>query len=385
MQNNSKRRLVLLGLEQPNGDVDGQLQALEVQSAFAIKPEGDVKNRDVVRPTMSQSGSVIGAKNWDITLPLELKGGGLEEGTGTLQNPPLHPALLACGMVQEAGVLLPVTGVTGNFVPGTTLTNTTTSDTVGTVLHFIPGDVAGEGTLWVRDVQNLPAVDDALAADATTAVAGAHTNAKVYRLESDRALHRTAVLHAHMVGQRRIATRVRGSMSFDWTAGEFCTVQFALKGLYTSPDNIAIPGAQFDDRLPPIGESAGLRIGSYPTALGTIEKLGFDLSADLQPVPDINSPNGRHSYRIAGRSPTGSIDPESVSLGDFNPFTHWESGEKAVISATLGSAAGEQVSVLITAARFTGISDKERAGSDAYDLAFEATGTNDDEFYLVFH
>jgi len=240
-------------------------------------------------------------------------------------------------------------------------------------------------TLWLRNVQNLPAEDDEIAAGDATGTAGTYEEALVYRPESDRTYHRTAVLHAHYDGQRRIAKAARGSLSFDWTAGEFCTVQFSLMGLYESPDNVAIPSAEFDDRQPPIGQSAGLRLGAYPTDIGTIEKLSFDLASDIQPIPDINSPNGRKSYRIAGRAPTGSINPESVPLGDFNPFALWESGGKAAVSASLGAAAGERISMVVTGARITGITDAERAGSDAYELPFEATGSNDDEFYLLFH
>jgi hypothetical protein len=72
-------------------------------------------------------------------------------------------------------------------------------------------------------------------------------------------------------------------------------------------------------------------------------------------------------------------------LADFNPFTLWENGAKAAIHATLGSVVGEMVSVVIPAAQFTGIKDKERAGDDVYDLRYSATGSNDDEFYLFFH
>ncbi|ODC03235.1 hypothetical protein BFW38_06450 [Terasakiispira papahanaumokuakeensis] len=383
MQNNSKRRLVLLGLENPDGSIDGEMQALEVQSAFAMKPAGDTKDRDVVRPTMSKSGSRVGAKNWDITLPLELKGGGLGE-SGAINPPPLHSALLACGMVREPGLMLSVSGVSTPFKFGDELTNSTTSDVVGVVMRYVPSS-DGEGLLWLRDVKNLPADADELIADASTAIAGTYQHAWVYRCESDRALHRTATVHAHLDGQRRIATRTCGTWSFEWTAGEYCTVQFSLKGIYESPANVAIPSAEFDDIEPPIGESAGLVMADYPAEIGTIEKLSFDLAADVQAVPDINSPNGRKTYRIADRKPTGSIDPETVTLDAFNPFALWEGGEKAAISATLGNEMGFQTSLLINYAKVTEISDNSRAGSDVYGLSFEATGSKDDEFYLIFH
>lgn len=384
MQNNTRRRLVLIGLENSLGELDGQLAALPVQNGFSMSPEGDSKARDIVLPSMSNIGSKIGAKNWKISAPFELMGGGLE--ADEVKNPPIHPLLLASGMVQEAGILLAVSDVTSGFKLGAELRNNTTDDVVGTVMQFVPGADSTTGVLWLRDVKNLPAVDDELSADTATAKAGDFEKALVYRYESDRANHKKAILHAHYDGQRRIATGIAGSMQFDWKAGEICTVQFELSGLYETPSNQPIPSAQFDlEREPPIGESAGLRMGAYPTALGTIEGISLNTQADIQPIADINSPHGRKTYRIAGRNPTGTINPEVVSLSAFNPWQLWEQGDKAAITATLGTVAGERISIAIPAPRVTGLADEERAGSDAQQISFEATGTNDDELYLIFH
>lgn len=385
MQNNTRRRLVLIGLEDAAGNLDGTMMALPVQTGFSIAPEGETKSRDIVRPSMSNIGSSIGAKNWNINCPLELVGGGLTGGA--VNNPPMHAALLACGMVQEPGIMLNVTNLSGApslLDIGAMITNTTAADNVGYSVYFIAGQ-GSDAVVWVRGVDQIPAPGDALTLGTLTATAGTYEPSLVYRFESDRDLHRTAVVHAHYDGQRRIASRVQGSMQFEWVAGEFCTVQFAFNGLYNTPANVSIPSAVYADREPPIAESAGLMLGNYPTAQGTIERLTFNVQADVQPVPDINSPNGRRTYRIAGRNPVGTINPESVALADYNPFRSWEIGAKAGITATLGTVAGERISIAIPAPRVTAIADQERAGSDAQQLTFEATGTNDDEFYMIFH
>lgn len=387
MSNSSERRLILLGLENPDGTVDGDMHIMETLSGFSMKPAGETKQREVVRRSMSQAGSVIGAKNWEITLPLELKGGGLDGG-GALLPPPLHPALMACGMVAEAGAMIHVTGLTGSLKLHDLLSNSTLSNDVGSIVVFVPGEVAGDGVVWLRDLQVAPVAGDVLTtASGASCTVGVGTveDAIVYRLSSLKEEHRTAVIHAHYDSQRRIAARTRGSFQFDWVAGNFCKVSFNLKGVYESPKNVPLPEAEYSDIEPPIAETAGLTLGDYPTDLGTIEKLGFNLGAEIVPVPDINSRDGRHSYRIRKRKCTGSIDPESVALDKFNPFQLWESGDKASLHATLGNEPGEYISIALPATRVTGISDKDRAGSDAYDLPFEATGKNDDEFYLVFH
>lgn len=384
MHNNTRRRLVLIGLEDSNGALDGQLLAVPVQASFSMSPEGETKERDIVRPSMSKVGASIGARNWSLSLPLELTGGGMDGAN--LNNPPIHPCLLASGMVQEPGLMLPVSGVTGSFATGDVLLNDTASDTVGVVLRFVPGAVAGEGVLWLRKLEAIPAETDALyTAGGAAATAGVAGKSLVYRFESERSLHKTAVVHAHFDGQRRIATRCAASFSFDWKAGEFSTVQFTMNGVYQSPSDQPLPPATLVDIEPPIGQNAGLVLGDYPADMGTIETLTFDAGIDIQPIPDINSPNGRKLYRIADRSAKGSINPEVVPLASFNPWHLWESGQKALLAATLGDEVGYQVSVVIPAPRVTGLSDEERAGSDAQKIDFDATGSTDDEFYFIFH
>lgn len=385
MSNSSNRRYIAIGLEDANGDVTGPMQVIETLSGFSIKPNGDVKTRDITRASMSQVGGVVGAKNWDVEVPVELKGAGLDQDGITVLAPAIHPLLMACGMAAEAGAMIAVTGLAGMPKLGDELTNSTTPGVVGTVAHVVMGGEAGEAVIWVRDLQTAPVAADELAAGAATATTASIADALVYRPESDRTLHQMTTIHAHLDGQRRIATRALGDLSFDWSAGEFSKAQFSLKGLYQAPTNLPLPNAVYSDIEPPIAQSAGLALGDYPTDTGTIEKLSFKLGAEIAAVPDINSPHGRHSYRITGRKPTGSIDPEVVDLAEFNPFDLWANGGKASIHATLGSVPGERVSLVLPATRMTGISDKERAGSDAYDLSFDVTGIDDDEFYLFFH
>ncbi len=382
--NSSKRRYVAVGLENPDGSLNGSMYLLETLSGMSFKPAGDVKKRDVVRPTMTNTGSRIGAKNWDLSLPVEAIGGGLN--ANVVQDPAMHPLLLASGMVAEAAAVIHVTALSGVPKFGTELTNTTTPGVVGTIAHVVVN--ASDPTmasLYVRNLQNAPVAADALAVDGQTATTASIDDAICYRPESDRTLYPSLMAHCHYDSQRRIATRTLVDWSFDWQAGDVGKFSFSAKGLYQTPTNETLPSPIYPELEPPIAESAALTLGNYPTNSGTIEKLSIKFGASIVAVPDINSPNGRDSYRIDGRNTTGSIDPESVMLSAFNPFTMWENGEKAAIFCTIGSTPGERISALVPGAQFTGISDKERAGSDAYDLPFDCTGQNDDEVYLFFH
>lgn len=379
----SNQRVVLLGLEDSDGQIDGSLQVIETLAGLSFASNGEVKERNLVRSSLSDAGAVIGAKNFDITLPTELKGAGMDGAT--VKTPQMSAAFLACGMVLDAAAMLTINSVSGSFSPGEMLTNTTASNAIGKVAHVI-SHTGGTQTLWLYGLDNAPTATDAISGDQSTATATVSSidDALCYRLTSDRSEHRTCQIHANFDKTRRIARRGRATMQFDFQAGEQATVQFTVKALYDTPTDSNLPDAQYSDLLPPIGESAGLTIAGYDET-GTIEKLSFQLGNELVPVPDINSPNGRHSFRIKSRKPTGSIDPEVVKLSDFNPFSLWENGTKSALHATLGNAPGERISVVLPQAQFTGVKDKERAGLNAYDLPYRATGSLDNEFYLFFH
>jgi hypothetical protein len=383
----SNKRAFLIGLENPDGSLNGSLALIDVLEGSRFEPSGDKKDRKVLRQTMSNPGSVIGAKNWDVSLNVELKGGG--EIAGVVQPPEMHAALIASGMVSEAANMIALTFATVPYTIGEAVINTTQADeAVGTVSHVVDnGD--GTHTVWMRDIQNVPADADVLtgvdSAVTGTIEASGITDALCYRFATDRDDYARCQVHAHYDGVRRVASKAVSSFSFEWMAGEYCTMQFPIKGVYATPSDQAFPAVTYSDLLPPIAESAGLAIEGYDHSAGVVEKISFNVSNEIVAKGDLNSADGRHSFRIRRRSPGGSIDPDALAMADFDIFTQWESGTKGAIHATLGDTLGNRISMVITAAQYVGIKDKERAGDDAYDLSYEATGTNDNEFYLFFH
>ncbi|MGH1461000.1 MAG: hypothetical protein ACRBB6_03080 [Neptuniibacter sp.] len=383
MDNNT--RVVLVRKLDPDGTPNGSYQVIETLAGMTMKPNGDVKERNTVNASMSDRGAKVGAKNWDINLPVELKGAGV---TGnTVNTPELNNIFQACGMILDAAAMITVSGASGDFTPGEPLTNTTAGNAIGDLAHSV--DVGSNKVLWVYNLQNMPADTDAIVGDTSTetaAVSGTPEDALCYRLVSDRDQHSMCEIHTHFDGIRRVADRARGTFNFEFKAGEISSLQFSMKGLYAEPTDENLPSATYSEVEPPFAENAGLTIEGYPTADNTIDKFNFSLGQSVVAVSDINSPNGRHSYRIAGkRKPNGSIDPEVIALSEFNPFDLWTNGTRAPIHGTLGTAPGERISVVVTQAQFTAISDKERAGNDVYDLSYRATGDNDNEFYMFFH
>ena len=67
----------------------------------------------------------------------------------------MHPLLLAAGVSLDAGKVITVSALSGTPLFKKTVDNTTAVNTVGTLAHFVAGDVANTGKLYVFGLQDV--------------------------------------------------------------------------------------------------------------------------------------------------------------------------------------------------------------------------------------
>jgi hypothetical protein len=124
----------------------------------------------------------------------------------------------------------------------------------------------------------------------------------------------------------------------------------------------------------------GLTVGGYAPS---VNSLSFDVGNTVSQRKDVNAEGGIAGFFISGRTTSGSIDPEAVALGTFNPWSLWKNGTKAALAATVGSVAGNICALAAPAIQYKAPSYSEREGLRTYDLPFSCTG-DDDELTLTF-
>lgn len=127
----------------------------------------------------------------------------------------------------------------------------------------------------------------------------------------------------------------RGTFSIDLKAGEFGVINFEFQGLYGGPVDEVFPGVTMDNIVPPRFVSAAFTVAGY---VHDIENLKFDIVNSIVSAPSCNTATGTKDYRISGRAPTMSIDPEDTALADFNWWSKWDSSTLMSVSTSFGAA-----------------------------------------------
>lgn len=379
----TNKALLLSVLESNYGQDPGSgYTAIMAKKGIQIKPTGEKIERDVIRQTYSPAGHVIGAKEYQLSFEVELKGGGMSGAT--LQPPEIDSLLRLCSMNRDNGYVITVSGVNGTFTVGETLNNNTAGNVVGTVVGL--QQLGSTSVLHVRNAQNEPnSGDDLVGADSgATADTGSVEDSFVYYPTSKREEMASGTLKFYRDGILHLMTGARGTWSGKFEVGRYGVFGFEITGIFNDPVDETDPTPTFSDVVPPICFGANLHIADLDMSLTAVTTLELKMGNTITPRPDINADEGRRGFEVTDRTPTGSVDPEATDLSDFNPFTKWKEADGVPISCAIGSNAGNRISPFIPDAVYGELSYGDRNGIVTYGLPFTCRGDNDDELYLVF-
>ncbi|MFP4146588.1 MAG: phage tail tube protein [Halorhodospira sp.] len=377
-----RRRFTDVVLEETYGEDPGSDRiALLPTSDLSLEVQGEQQTRDTIRPSMSPRGHVVTDRSVSLTVPLELRGAGVDDDS-KLRKPELDPLLRASMMKREDGARIVVTGTSGDFERGETVTNTTDSETVGTVADWD----SDNRVLYIRDLDAMPDSGDELEGEDSSAAADVDeaTEAYVYRPASLSPTDQPSLFMRYdLDGLLHKVPGCRGTFSINMSRSEIPSISFTLTGLYEKPsDDGALSGTPLDLVPAPVLD-AELTLGDTDTSKIPITSVQADISNSVNARPDIQAPDGYHSHIITERDPTGSIDPEVVKLSDFDPYKDWSEANRVAIAAGIGSKAGHRVRVVMPQTQYTELPYSSRNGIATYDLGFRCVG-EDDEFMLIY-
>ncbi len=209
-------------------------------------------------------------------------------------------------------------------------------------------------------------------------------NGWVYTPESDPAQHKSCTIYYYQDGLLHKALGCRGTFSLNAAVSELGTIEFSMQGLWVDPVDQALVSPSIADIVPPVVSSMGLTVGGYTPVCTALQ---FDLGVSTSLRKDVNADAGIVGVEISARRPTGSLDPETAALGQFNPWSAWSGATKAAISATVGREAGNRIGISVPKAQYGAPSYGDRDGILTYSLPFTATidSTGDDEIVLTYN
>ncbi|WP_026167674.1 phage tail tube protein, partial [Desulfovibrio oxyclinae] len=291
--------------------VDPATDGVLCLSGTELTPESERVDNSRLSSSLSEEAHVVTRTSTSLKRSVELRGGGI---VGQAVNPPDFDTLLrSCGLVRSDAVFLAVDNVVGNFERGETVTGATSGAT-GTFLALVRGGLLMDDVVGVFEVESLSGGSSAATADA---VADPVTCPQ-YLPTSDLSLMESATTVYYRDGDKHTVSGARGTFSVTMPAGQPGRLDFTHSGRFVEPVAEPNPVPTLNTTLPPVVESASLTVGGR-TPVGVAE-LSIDLANNLTRDADLNAPEGMRGYRISGRSPSGSMDPEAETLtADNNP------------------------------------------------------------------
>ena len=134
-----------------------------------------------------------------------------------------------------------------------------------------------------------------------------------------------------------------GTFRLTATAGRYPTLTFTFLGkLYSDPETVSIPAVSYPQTEPVPLEGINFTFGGYGFC---VNELTIELGNRTAVRRCLSEANSVAGTVITGRETTGSIDPEAVFESDFPVFSKMKSGDILTMSMTIGSEAGNKITV----------------------------------------
>jgi len=168
-------------------------------------------------------------------------------------------------------------------------------------------------------------------------------------------------------------TEARASVDFDFQSGDYAKMTLKVSALYEKPIIAALPSEKPPATLPPRSVSMAVKIGDF-SPIGA-DKLQIQLGQSINPVKDLNAPDGFSAFGSYEQDPKLTINPNAQDLVSFNPYELWVSEETTQISFSYGKDNGNRFLFIARQAQLNTPSDSDDSGKQKNDLEFSLTST----------
>jgi hypothetical protein len=341
-----RKRLLLAKIETTYGeDIEpATADTLLVRNLTVSPLEGEVLDREFVRPYLGRSGIIRVSSYAKVDFEVELA------GSGTAGTAPSWAFLLrACGF----SVTVLAAAVTGTAQAGgaNTITLEAGASATDDFYNGMPISVTGgtgsgqsavivdyNGTTKVATVSSAWTTEP----DATSgySIAANVGYRPVSSLEGD-----SATFYAYIDGLRHIILGARGTVSFGLSARQIPVAKFSFTGLCGINADIAFPTPDFSGWQKPkavaSGNTVNLNVQGFTSAV--MESLDIDIGNTVTHRLLV----GSESVLITDRKVSGRIKIEATKVATKNWWTAIKNGTDGVFCVQQGTSAGGRI--IITA------------------------------------
>jgi len=195
----------------------------------------------------------------------------------------------------------------------------------------------------------------------------------------------SATIYCFYDGTRHKITGARGSVSFNFTAGQFAVASFNFIGIYNAPDDTALSGT-----FTVANQAAALEVNDTNMTTSTffgetsqrIESFDLALNNELIYKETASS----KEVLITNRAPGGTAVIEAPAVGTTDFFADAVGVATASSSLVLGASAGNIVTLTAAQTDVTGVSYGDTNGVVSLSMPYLAlpSTSGNDELSLAF-
>lgn len=297
------------------------------------------------------------------------------KGSGAVGTAPAwSAAFLGCGAQQSVVKTIAIGSVTGGpYQPMETITGGTSSATgrvVGECSATPLKYVAISGTFQSGEV----ITGGTSGATATTGGTPADNKGFEYVPDSSNPTSVTAALYHD--GHQKLLAGARGSWDLTATVDGILMCEFNFQGVYGGvTDTALLSSVAYESTTPPPFLGLSFNVGGYTSPVFTSFKMSCGNT--LVSRDSVTASKGALSVYITDREPVGSVDPEAVAVSDQDWYGKLVSGATGRLYTSIGTAAGEVITIASPRIRFTNVQDGDRNGLVLSNLDFEILSATD--------
>lgn len=195
----------------------------------------------------------------------------------------------------------------------------------------------------------------------------------------------SATIYCFYDGTRHKVTGARGSVSFNFTSGQFAVANFEMVGIYNTPDDTSLSG-----NFTVANQSAALEVNDTNATTCTfhgvsnarIESLDLALNNEVTYKQTLCS----EEVFIVNRAPGGTAVIEAPAIATTDYFAKAVGISTASSSVVLGASAGNIVTLTMAQTDVTGVSYSDTNGVISLTMPYLAlpTTSGNDAFSLAF-
>lgn len=208
-----------------------------------------------------------------------------------------------------------------------------------------------------------------------------------YTPESDPDSQPTVTIYVYFDGVLHKLRACRFNCEHNVEAGNFGTFVFTGNGLYTKPDDAALPTTPNIVKTdPPVLESACVELGSPSAAAFNpiLQNFTLNMNTTISPRIDPCSSYAIKGFLIGDRDPQGTYNPEATLLADHDFWDDYVQKTQQRLLVQLGKTAGQIVETDVPLSVIREMPYGERETFRTFEISYTAVGDDDDELIFRF-